>query len=192
MSKLSDIFSFLFCFGLIMIYLWLQSYNLSGWERWGVVVEKRTMKKTLEQRRQPGLSVTAFTTEPRPSMTFPALPAEWCPLAVSRLSDRCAAEECQSGGRQHLCLWARDNEGKSDPNTRWWIPVYPQTPALGAGDSSVGSGDSSVVRASVSWLKGPGFDSLQERRENFLLQGQLSVLTLISVSVPTPCYRSST
>ena len=27
---------------------------------------------------------------------------------------------------------------------------------------------------------------------NFLLQGQLSVLTLISVSVPPPCYRSST
>ena len=26
----------------------------------------------------------------------------------------------------------------------------------------------------------------------FLLQGQLSVLTLISVSVPPPCYRSST
>ena len=30
---------------------------------------------------------------------------------------------------------------------------------------------------------------LKERRENFLLQGQLSVLTLISVSVPAPCYR---
>ena len=27
-----------------------------------------------------------------------------------------------------------------------------------------------------SWLKGPGFDSWQERRDNFLLQGQLSVL----------------
>ena len=53
-------------------------------------------------------------------------------------------------------------------------------------------GDSSVVRASDSWLKGPGFKSLQERRENFLLQGQLSVLTLISVCVPPPCYRSST
>ena len=31
-----------------------------------------------------------------------------------------------------------------------------------------------------------------ERRENFLLQGRLSVLTLISVSVPPPCYHSST
>ena len=37
-------------------------------------------------------------------------------------------------------------------------------------------------RASDSWSKGPGFESRQERREKFLLQGQLSVLTLISVS----------
>ena len=35
-------------------------------------------------------------------------------------------------------------------------------------------------------------ESLLERRENFLLQGRLSVLTLISVSVPPPCYCSST
>ena len=46
------------------------------------------------------------------------------------------------------------------------------------------SGDSSAVRASDSWSKAPGFESRQERRERFLLQGQLSVLTLISVSVP--------
>ena len=52
-----------------------------------------------------------------------------------------------------------------------------------------GGGDSSVVRAPDSWLKGRGFESLLERRENFLLQGRLSVLTLISVSVPPPCYR---
>ena len=44
--------------------------------------------------------------------------------------------------------------------------------------------DSSVARAPDLWLKGHGFKSLQERRENFPLQGQLSVLTLISVSVP--------
>ena len=31
--------------------------------------------------------------------------------------------------------------------------------------AEAGSGDSSVVRASDSWLKGPGFESLQERRE---------------------------
>ena len=52
-----------------------------------------------------------------------------------------------------------------------------------------GGGDSSVVRAPDSWLKGRGFESLLE---NFLLQGRLSVLTLISVSVPPPCYHSST
>ena len=39
-------------------------------------------------------------------------------------------------------------------------------------------GDSSVVRVPDSWLKGHGFESLQERQENFLLQGRLSVLTL--------------
>ena len=47
-----------------------------------------------------------------------------------------------------------------------------------------GGGDSSVVeRLLGSWLKGRGFESPQERRENFLLHGQVSVLTLISVSV---------
>ena len=56
----------------------------------------------------------------------------------------------------------------------------------------MGIGDSSVVRAPDSWSKGRGFESLQERRENFLLQGQLFVLIPISVSVPPPCYRSST
>ena len=54
------------------------------------------------------------------------------------------------------------------------------------------SGDSSVVKAQESSWKGRGFESLQERQENFLLQGQLSVLTLILVSVPPLCYRSST
>ena len=46
--------------------------------------------------------------------------------------------------------------------------------------------DSSVVRAPDSCLKGRGFESLLERRESFPLHGQLSVLTLISVSVPPP------
>ena len=61
----------------------------------------------------------------------------------------------------------------------WHIPVYR-------------GGDGSVVRAPDSWLKGRGFESLLELRENFVLQGRLSVLTLISVSVPPPCYHSST
>ena len=35
-------------------------------------------------------------------------------------------------------------------------------------------------------MKGRGFESLKERREIFFLQGHLSVLTIISVSVPPP------
>ena len=45
---------------------------------------------------------------------------------------------------------------------------------------------------SESRSKGLGFGSPQDQRDNFLLLGQLSVLALISVSVPPPCYRSST
>ena len=41
----------------------------------------------------------------------------------------------------------------------------------------------------AQWLE-RRFESLQERRENFLLRGQLSALTLIWVSIPTPCNRS--
>ena len=40
-----------------------------------------------------------------------------------------------------------------------------------------------------SW--GPRFESLQEWWVNFLLQGQISLLTLIWVSVPPLCYCSS-
>ena len=43
-----------------------------------------------------------------------------------------------------------------------------------------------MVRASDSRSKSPGFESRQKRWENFLLQGQLSVLIVISVSVPPP------
>ena len=49
----------------------------------------------------------------------------------------------------------------------------------------------SVVRVPDSSLQGRGLESLQERWENFLLQGQLSVLTLILGSIPPPCYHSS-
>ena len=55
-----------------------------------------------------------------------------------------------------------------------------------------GERDSSVVRALDSWLKGCGFESLQEQWENVILQGWLSALTFISVSLPPPCYCSST
>ena len=47
-------------------------------------------------------------------------------------------------------------------------------------------------RAPDSWSKGHGFESWQERRENFPLHVQLSVPTFLSVSVPLPCYCSST
>ena len=56
------------------------------------------------------------------------------------------------------------------------------------------SGDSSVVRAPDSWSKGPGFDCgvFAGAAGDCLLQGQLFLLTRISVSVLPPCYRSST
>ena len=55
-----------------------------------------------------------------------------------------------------------------------------------------GSWDSLLVRAPDLRSKGCEFESRQERRENFLLQSQLCVLTLYSVSVTPPCYRSGT
>ena len=73
-----------------------------------------------------------------------------------------------------------------------WLYSQPMRIADTISDMTMRGRDSSVVRAPNSWLKGRGFESPQERRENFLLQGRLSVLTLISVSVPPPCYRSST
>ena len=46
----------------------------------------------------------------------------------------------------------------------------------------------------AQWLERRTCDRkvLQELSENFVLHGQLSVLTLISVSVPPLCYHSST
>ena len=64
--------------------------------------------------------------------------------------------------------------------------MYSEAEWIISDNSRNASGDSSVVRAPDSCLKGRVFESLQERRENFLLQGQLSVPTLILVSVPPP------
>ena len=50
----------------------------------------------------------------------------------------------------------------------------------------LGSMDSSVVRVPDSWIKGCRFKSLPKRRETFLLQGQLSVLTLFFSIRSTP------
>ena len=84
---------------------------------------------------------------------------------------------CNKSAAQWVCLRAENRSAIKAINNETAI---------------LGGGDSSVVRAPDSWLKGRGFESLLERRENFLLQGRLSVLTLISVSVPPPCYHSST
>ena len=91
-----------------------------------------------------------------------------------------------SGGCGTGCLFSLEWGSLLHYNRRWFQVLQaicfidhpiPVTPILR---------DSSVVWAPDSWSKGRGFESLQERRENFLLQGQLSVLTLISVSVPPP------
>ena len=57
---------------------------------------------------------------------------------------------------------------------------------LGSGDSAVverRTHDRKVAGSSAGWLAG---------RENFLLQGQLSVPTLISLSVLPTCHRNRT
>ena len=87
-----------------------------------------------------------------------------------------------------LCLWWLLGREQL-LNTQQWTSVSAMQTSQQNGTGQL-SGDSSVVRAPVLWLKGCGFESLLERRENFLLQGWLSVLTLISVSVPSPCYRT--
>ena len=55
--------------------------------------------------------------------------------------------------------------------------------SLGSGIAQSGAPD--------LWLKDLRFKSWQEWRENLLLQGQLFVPTLISVSVPPWCYCSN-
>ena len=85
---------------------------------------------------------------------------------------------------------AEDSEMSSDvdlalhsASVAWWCPFIPASflgldlPSFKVTVTSDGEWDSSVVRAPDSWLKGRGFESLLERRENFLLQGRLSVLT---------------
>ena len=54
------------------------------------------------------------------------------------------------------------------------------------------SQDSLLVTVPDSRSKGCKFESRQEWRENFLLQCQLCVLTLYSVSVPPPYYHGGT
>ena len=83
----------------------------------------------------------------------------------------------------------RERESVSQPDwqTEWerqrlysnhWVKCF-----------ALGSRDSSVVRALDFWSKGCGFKS---RQKNFLLRGQLSVLTLILVFFPPLSYCSNT
>ena len=62
----------------------------------------------------------------------------------------------------------------------------------GRGKRTHGAGIAQWLECRTRDRKVAGSNPWLERRENFLLQGQLSVLTLISVSIPPPCYRSST
>ena len=74
-----------------------------------------------------------------------------------------------------------------------WISVKHGLPGMTSGSSLLlGSGNGSVVERRTRDPTVHGWEFRQEQRENFLLQGHLSVLTLFSVSVPPPCYRSST
>ena len=83
------------------------------------------------------------------------------------------------------CLWPY----KHDPAARdMFVTLQTQTQT----HTPAGSGDGSVVRVLHSWSKGRRFESLQEQWDNFILQGQLSVLILISVSVPPLYYHNST
>ena len=56
------------------------------------------------------------------------------------------------------------------------------------GNNRHGDNSGSVL---ASQSKGWRFESQQEQQDNFLLQGQLTMLTLILVSIPPPRYRSS-
>ena len=107
-----------------------------------------------------------------------------CCILLDRLTER-DCWGCFLGDGREVCGERHFQEFWTEsPNVHYKFHV--------CGAYTWGGGDSSVVRAPDSWLKGRGFESLLERRENFLLQGRLSVLTLISVSVPPPCYHSST
>ena len=73
-----------------------------------------------------------------------------------------------------------------DCDAQWQLTIHPMNKY-----SVLLPRQGSRGRAMDSWSKSLGFESRQEQGENFLLQGQLSVLTLISVSIQPPCYCSS-
>ena len=69
---------------------------------------------------------------------------------------------------------------------------HPEMTLWGWQDIKMQFRDSLLVRAPDSLSKGGEFESWQEWLENFLLQSQLCVMTLCSVSAPPPCYRNHT
>ena len=116
---------------------------------------------------------------------------------IGRWTSSCG--ECSSGPSRRCTawplltawtmMWGRRQRRKSRNMSP--LQVFLRASWYVGGGGGGGSGDSSVVGVPDSWLKGRRFESLQEQWENFLLQGQLSVLTFISVSVPPPCDCSS-
>ena len=83
-----------------------------------------------------------------------------------------AASQCEHVWRQcsGVCSHVHRRLNQPDP-VSWaisWVPsIMP------------GSWDSFLVTVPDSWSKGCEFESRQERRENFLLQSQLCVLTFV-------------
>ena len=77
------------------------------------------------------------------------------------------------------------NNNKTHPHTHHWAKKTKETKTRTISWPTLHSGelDSSVVRVLDSWWNGHGFKS----RQNFLLQGQLSMLTPISVPILPPC-----
>ena len=150
----------------------------------------------------PNKSVPTLRYTPRPGPVYTGHGCKHLPSAVPWISeDRLLRQQCSWLLKQinkSLCTkWQKMCVGQpvaQSLNTRSWKPEFSTVKHDYQMDGRPlhGDGDSSVVRVQDSWLKGRGFGSLQERRENFLLQGQLSVLTLISVSVPPLCYCCST
>ena len=89
------------------------------------------------------------------------------------------------GHRERVCteiwLWEKNPLPHRDSNQHQYCTSAFQSDDLPTELFPPQGGDSSVVRAPDSWLKGRRFESLQKQCENFLLQGRLSMLTLILV-----------
>ena len=73
-------------------------------------------------------------------------------------------------------LLAEQEERPGEHNSKVVFTLWKAVPCRFVVPYLVLEWDSSVVRAPDSWLKDRGFESLQERRDNFLVHGQLSVL----------------